>query len=750
MNCLSKWCVLNSGKTLIVGGILFLLLFYGILKLEIKTEGHKLYPSNHEIITQTNNDRTLFKDKEQLILIIRSKESSHHLCSIEGLSFIKKTHAQLQKFPEVDPHSLTSISNQLYRPNNTIFEVKEFLHKVPKTSIELENLLNKIGDFEVNQGLFLSADCLAASIYIPLINPKNKDQFLKKLNLWFKSQADTYEISLLGPAVAETSLGTHILKELTFLIPISLFFITLVIYLLFRNLIILTAILFEIGFVIIGVMGLMGILQIPITIVTILLPILLLSISILDEIHLIMRLRKKLSLIKKIKNQAYYPRVAISIIRSISEIQKPILITSLTTSLGFLSFLTSEIESLRWFGLFAAIGILLAYILTITLIPAFLASQSKYLIFNTKTSQLTNVFFNLPSFVPSKYIFWGLVSLITFLFPLVYKIKVQDSWISNFNANAPLVSAEAFYNEKFWGSYSMDIILNSKPAFFYTKDGTDILEKIITPIKSIKPIEGVLSYVTQLDRIAALMQSNRTFYDLEINDKRQIIQVSKLLKQRIHLSNWINNKGDASRIKIFVKNANYEKAIDLQKKIQQSLAQSLSKSSITYHLSGDLPIASHMVRIIVNNQISSTIFTSLTISLLIGFFLGWKKMLIAILPVLLTAICLFEIMALLGISLGIATSMITAIFIGLGIDTSIYLVNGLNKKCFFTDELNAIFIANLVLIIGLTVFIFSSIKANFMLGLLLIISLGINFFIAQITIKTFIKPVSLKNKREVI
>ena len=106
----------------------------------------------------------------------------------------------------------------------------------------------------------------------------------------------------------------------------------------------------------------MGWAGVPIALVTTILPVVLMALCITDEIHLL----------ERIMGRWDEPTMRARIEAAIDDVGRPIVLTSLTTSLGFLSFTGTSIAPLREFGVFAAFGIMVAMVLTFSLIPALL------------------------------------------------------------------------------------------------------------------------------------------------------------------------------------------------------------------------------------------------------------------------------------------------------------------------------------------------------------------------------------------
>lgn len=152
--------------------------------------------------------------------------------------------------------------------------------------------------------------------------------------------------------------------DLKVLIPLVILMIVIVLYLSFRNLRGVLLPLFVVIISAVWTLGLMAIFDVPVTIVSFILPVILMAIGIADAIHVLNRYREETA-------KGLLKREAI--LNTMKEMRGAVVMTSLTTMGGFLALLSSYLIPQRQFGLFTAAGVLAAMILSLVLIPALLA-----------------------------------------------------------------------------------------------------------------------------------------------------------------------------------------------------------------------------------------------------------------------------------------------------------------------------------------------------------------------------------------
>ena len=159
-------------------------------------------------------------------------------------------------------------------------------------------------------------------------------------------------------------------QEMTRMQPIIITLLILLLYISFRTprgvgLPLLTVLIAEIWTV-----GTMAWLGYSIYTITTMLPILIMAIGIADAVHFLSRERL-------LAHRKEYAHRRARIVEVMHELWKPMVMTSVTTGVGFLSMLSSDLPPIREFGVFAAIGVTYALIVTMTLFPAALMLLSE-------------------------------------------------------------------------------------------------------------------------------------------------------------------------------------------------------------------------------------------------------------------------------------------------------------------------------------------------------------------------------------
>ncbi len=718
----------------------------GLGRLRIRTEGTAIYPTGNEVIRRTAEDNHIFLDPQELVLLVTTQNPEENsLASPAGLLFIKQIHKSLLRLEGLHPTKVFSLASipERYTGRGSR-PVEMILDTIPTDPSAFQALLGKIHDDPVAHGLLLSPDGDAAAFYINFEVDREPRDVILTLKSWIDSQDKTgYDLHLLGPLAAETTLGEMVLQDLARLIPIMVAVIALLLLLFLRSPGGVLIPMVEALMVLLWIFGAMGYCGVPVTLVTTILPVVVMVMGITDEIHLLERLQAHLATSKPTEPDAKAGRARIreAILASLREIGRPIVTTSITTALAFLSFLSASIGPIRQFGLFASFGILLAMLLTFTFIPALAVILPVSWFIPRRAKKPGHGFHTLflweKSAARQEGRAWlvGLILLVIGL-PGILLISVQDSWVGNFDPDSPLPIADRRFNDEFWGSYRYDVIFEGGRWFFYLPEGVGLIEDFTRVAEEGPDVGGVLSHLTIFGEVADKYHYARPISSLDWLKIRFLATASVIGMGSPFMKRLVTVTASSARVRIFINHATYKRGLALEEYLSPRLRDltegDYKGHDVKYHFSGDLPAAVEVVRATVINQLRSIGWTLLGIFLLL--LLAFRKVqgaLIVMVPVLAADWILFAGLGYAGVPLGIATSMFASLTIGVGIDYALHLRYSYGRTIAVESDHASAMVVSLgstgrairlnafALGIGLLVLSFSSIPPNRALGVLL-------------------------------
>lgn len=559
-----------------------------------------------------------------------------------------------------------------------------------------------------------------------------------------------YKIIVNGDPYFRTSLIKKIKRDFIFFNIASALLVFVILLLLYRSFwgIFIPSLSILVSFI--WLMGIMGTAGIGLGIVTTLLPMIVMVVVISDVIHFF---TKYFSSIRENKE----PKIAI--IETMGEVGAATFLTSLTTGIGFFSLFFSEQRSIREFGIFAGIGVLLAFFITIIIVPYFLHSaklKTKHSKNNTNTTFLERIY----SFSKnnSRWIlaFFGIVILLSFWG--ISKINTNVFILDDLKSDDPLRQSIKFFEKNAYGIRNFEMAVIAKNG------------KKVTDIEQLKSIEKIQNYLQSKTKCAPFVSpssyfSNAYFFIKGKKEKYRTIpktqkQVDKIIdftkksKQTDLLYQSVNESQTMGRISTRMIDNGSQNYKILCDSVMFFIDQNIDQTNFSYKITGLNYIAERVQDNLVENLLKSLIFAFVTVSLImVILFRSLKMLLISFIPNLIPLLVLAGIIGFTQIPLKSSTAIIFTIAFGIAVDDTIHFLSHLklllgqghnmedaiHKTTLTTGK--ALIVTTLVLLSGFLLSTFSSFMATFYIGFFATITLTIalitDLFLLPILLRIF-------------
>jgi predicted RND superfamily exporter protein len=253
-------------------------------------------------------------------------------------------------------------------------------------------------------------------------------------------------------------------------------------------------------------------------------------------------------------------------------------------------------------------------------------------------------------------------------------------------------------------------------------------------------VGGALSALVPFEAAARARDQPLPVSALPPIEIRRIGATVEVLRLRLFLQELLTSGQDQARVRLFVRDADYARARELEAAVEAELPHLLAGRPIQAHVSGDLPLALAVVGSIVGDQLHSIAWTAALIAALLLLALrSLRLMLVVMAPVVAATLLLFGGMGYAGVPLGIATSMFAALNLGAGVDFAVqYVFAYRRERRPGTSHAEAVAATlsttgrglrwnALVLSLGIAVLSVSAIKPNRSLGLLLAAAMLVSY-----------------------
>ncbi len=494
-----------------------------------------------------------------------------------------------------------------------------------------------------------------------------------------------------GEPVIYDQISQLMTKDLLFLFPFVVIIIILMLFFSFRNFPGVFYPMISVLLSTIWVMGLMSLCNVPINIVTTSLPVILIATGSAYGIHLM---------------NSYFTSPDTDRLKIMKEsvrgVGAAILMAGLTTVAGFGSNVTSRLVNIKNFGIFAACGVFFAIIITLIVIPSMAVLRKKprkeYHINEEegKRDWLSKMLRGMSSFVLKNYrltAFSALVLIALMMFGLS-NIKVEFNELDFFQSRASIKISDHMLNQKLAGTQTLSIVFETK------KENGVLNTELLSIIDELSyEVRKNFSFVTKtVSMNNYLKKMNQEMYGGKtekyvLPDSEQKVN-DYLLLYSGDLSDFINiNSGKNNLRLLFTMERttcnNIEKVENYCISFLEKHKKRLETLNVKYTFSNPAHLALVANDLIVKGQIVSILTSAFVVAILLYIIIRHLGMtLMALIPITTGLIVNFGIMGLGGIELNAATSLVSAVTIGVGIDYAIHYTTRFQKEFRLTGSMD--------------------------------------------------------------
>jgi predicted RND superfamily exporter protein len=682
-----------------VWALLALAALPGLRRLELRTDGHALVPAEDPAVVFDAAVRDRFHLRDPLVVLIETTDPQGILNprTLHSVQAISDGLAQIAAAPE-DVTSLATEHRHRVYPGTLKF--RPFLDPAPDTPELLSMLDQDLRAAGILDGTLVSTDRKAVTILLgvpPLdpAHPYNRAALYRRIEETVRPYASAADrIDVVGAPAAESLLGEHILADLRLLLPLSLAVIGLIVWLGTRRLSAVGIACLKIVLCLILVFGLMGWVGSPVYLTTAVLPVILVTVGLASEIHILWTYQRVLE--RPEMRGRPHPQALQETFR---ELARPVIFSALTTAFGFFSFQASTLAPVRAFGFFSGLGVLLCLAASLTFVPAVLrlippaalahpgrASETGETTGGTALRRAAAPLLARPG--------WTLGALLLVTLGLgagAARLSIQDSWIDGFAPGSAFRQATDRANQRLFGTHILLAHLRFAPPPEHVPEANDRRGPLLDPsllqalgrfeaeIRRRPGVGGVLGPYSHMTAVHALwmggVESARIIPDKpeRIEQLLRMFDLGRGVQRRQEV---IDDDLNGTVVTIFLKDANFRDTARLMTDVRAAAARLLGPYGVQLGFAGDVAVSQAMIPAIVCTQVSSVLGSLLgCLTALLLLHRSFRLGLIAVLPTALSTLWVFGLMGWLGIPLGVATSMFCAITIGIGDDYAIHFVD---------------------------------------------------------------------------
>ncbi|MGB5347937.1 MAG: MMPL family transporter, partial [Woeseia sp.] len=472
--------------------ILMLTLIAGALmtRIHIDTDPENMLPA-------TQQDRVFHDAVEQRFTlhdaIVVGVVNDQHPDGIYNAKTLSAVHAlsdailRLDGVIQPDMMSLAVTDNITQEGPGTI-RFEWLMREAPTTAAQALAIRDKVQRLPLLMDTLVSGDGKAAAIYVPIAAKELSYPLSQQIRALIAEldSGDAWHIT--GLPVAEDTFGHDMFVQMGISAPLAGLMIFLLMLYFFRSAPLVVAPMLVAMATVIITMGLLIGMGFTVHIMSSMIPIFLMPIAVVDSVHIMSEFADNF-------REGKDPKEVIS--NTVEHLFTPMLFTSLTSAVGFLSLLLTPIPPVQIFGAFVAFGILLAFLLTIILIPAYvvrmkpaslakLAGRSSTPHIDTPLARLlrrTGRF----AVRRAKLITGIAVLLVGISIAGILRIEINDNPVRWFKASHPIRVADRVLNDHFAGTYDAFVVLshdNRAAVATFRKQAAELVDSLDAPLAS--------------------------------------------------------------------------------------------------------------------------------------------------------------------------------------------------------------------------------------------------------------------------
>jgi predicted RND superfamily exporter protein len=643
----------------------------GIPRLAIDNSVDSMLPSDHPARLLYDEVNDTFGGTDVMVVALESEDlfGEHSLAQIANLTDV------FGRIPGVDEVVSLSTAKRMDGKEGTLI-VRDLMDVVPDSAEARDALREYVLNQELYVNNIVSSDGRFAGIVVELLPDADDSAVYSQLMQVVDEQENADSIFVAGGPAVSAEMTSSMKADLVRLVPFVVLVLAVVLYLSLRTL---SGVVLPLAVVLLTVIwtaGLMGWLGIAMAMISTTLPVMLIAIGVADAVHILTE---------------YYAGLRSgeekgSALRSVvHHIGMAIVLTSVTTLVGFLSLATSPVQQVMQFGLFVGFGVMAALVITLTLMPAALEIGRGPRVSGTKKRNKRShqaPLELLGSVVVKRRRAILVIGGVLFVLAAIgaTQLTVETNTLRFLRPETPIRQATEVVDQNFGGSENLSVVVRGDIKAPDVLGGMLEFQAWTDGLDAVGYSASIADYVTQI---------NEALHDNDLSE-RVIPATREAVAQEILLYEMSGDPSDFAR----VVNYNYEQARIIMRmeslsstelgELVDSVETQASEGSgrvFDVEVTGSTYLFKVLTDLLVNGQILSLVVSLFGVALVVGLiFRSVRFGLLSMIPLGFTITFNFGVMGWLGIPLDTATTMLASIAIGIGVDYTVHFLSRFRRE----------------------------------------------------------------------
>lgn len=678
-------------KTVIAAIIIVTLLFLSqFTKIVTDTDPKNMLPADSPVRVYNDRIESLFElHKDMIVLGIVNDKGLFNRQTLDSISRLTGEITRINGVAVQDVLSLTTTDNVLSQGGQLL--IRPIMDHVPETEQDIKALQNEIYDNPVLIGRLVSEDRTTTAIYAPLEEGANGKKIADSIRTLVKKEHGDEKYYVAGDPVARDTFGSNMFMQMGIFSPISGLIMFIALYIMFRNITLVAAMMAVAFFSIIWSMGLLIGVGFPVHIMSSMIPVFLMAIA-TDSVHIFnefyFRLKETTS-----KRQA--------ILDTISVVGPPVKYTALATAAGFGVLVLMHIIPVKVFGLFIAFGTIVIRLMSFSFIPAvmMLISDNRLKAAAAKEDEGTGkgsaMLRRLGAAGYHNYrvvIAAGIIMLIIAVIGLS-RIRVNNNMVSWFKKGSDIRQADMVMNNKLAGTASAYIIAEAgSPDAMKDHKNLAAIEDLQKELQTLTVVGKTTSIVDIVKRVNKVLHGNNPEYDTipaSTEETAQYLFLFSMSAKPRDLNNLVTADYDKANIFLQLKTWDAVAMRDVLKKIDEfkeahpDLKLQFKPAGISYF------------NMVWNDEVLYDMIKGFVIALFVVFIIlvfNFKSMkwgMVSYIPLLFTILIIYGFVGYIGKDFDMPISVLSALSLGMAVDFSIHFIRRFQQRYEYDHDIES-------------------------------------------------------------
>ena len=751
----------HSRLAIIIGLLFIVLAGSGLTRLVKDPSTDSLIPPNHPSIQMRDYAEEIFGLNDPIVVSVTS-DGPDGIFTPTGLGMVRTLHDFLERHENIRPDRVLSIASEsrIHGSDDALY-IDSFYDHPPQTLAQADIIRENVFASDPHIGSIVSKDGSGALIIAEFHDQDLSGQTYDEVSAFIQTlNQQDIRIDVAGYGAVTGYLSGSIDRDARRLPPIAAVIIFVLIYFAFGRPKALVAPAIVTLATLVGAIGIMAWFGIPYFVITGALPVILISIAVADSIHILTGYFER-------RAQAPGRSAEEIVIETLVDLWRPLTLTTFTTMAGFIGIaLASAMPPMAYFGWFAALGVFIAWCMSLFVLPVILvlldmkpSPRIKGGAFGPIANILTNISLTTARRPYAVALIFGAIAVGVGVYAM--KVEINYSRIENFQNGEPIREADEIINERFAGTAHLDVVINA--------DSSDGLldAKIIKKIADLQEFVEDQSYVEKSTSIADYISELHTALtgapsgSLPDDDNAiaQYLLLHEASGDPSDLEDEISTDYQQALVRIYINAPYTDDQGEIVETLDAYLKNNFNEQGLKGSLSGRVNINYHWMQSLSDSHSKSVLLSLFFVFVIAGILLcSFALGILSLVPVGVALLAVYGVMGASGIFIEPGTSMGAAIAVGVGIDFAIHFIDRLQKgtnqdglsvadaiKARFPASARACFLNAATLAIGFSALFVSELPPVFKLGLLIVIA-ALTSFVGGLIITTAVFSMMKRQK----